>query len=147
MPDVKNDNKHKAVWDWLFQNEEIKRLYFNFSDTQNGNITIATSPANAALKNYTNGDKLKAYDFSLIQYKPMNTVDVNSEENAEIMFDAEKLMDWIDEQERVKNYPRFYGCFVQKVENMPNMPSIAGLDDTVAKYLFSCRITYLESNR
>lgn len=147
MPDVKNDNKHLAVWEWLFQNEEIKRLYFNFSDTQNGNITIATSPANSALKTYTNGDKLKAYDFSLIQYKPMNTVDVNSEENAEIMFDAEKLMDWIDEQERVKNYPRFRGCPVQKVENMPNMPSIAGMDDTVAKYLFSCRITYLEPKR
>ncbi len=142
-----NDNKHLAVWEWLMQNEDIKRLYFNFSDTQNGNITIATSPANAALKKYVNGDKLKAYDFSLIQYKPLNTVDVNSEENAEIMFDAEQLMDWIDEQERRKNYPYFRGCAVQKVESLPNMPSIAGMNDQIAKYLFSCRITYLEPHK
>ena len=139
------ENKHLAVWDWLMQNEDIKRLYFNFSDTRNGNITIATSPAPASLMTYLNGDKLKAYDFALIQYKPLNTVDVNSEENAEIMFDAEQLMEWIDEQERKKNYPYFPGCAVQKVENMPNMPSIAGMDDQIAKYLFSCRITYLEA--
>ena len=141
------ENKHKAVWNWLYQNEDIKRLYFNFSDIQNGNVAIATSPANAALKTYINGDKLKAYDFALIQYKPLNTVDVNSDENADIMFDAEQLMDWIDEQEKRKNYPVFPGCFVQKVENLPNMPSVAGMDDIHTKYLFNCRITYLEPKR
>ena len=144
---TEKDNKHLAVWKWLYQNEDIKRLFFNFSDTQNGNITIATSPGTGALKNYINGDKLKAYDFSMIQYKPLNTVDVNSEENAEIMFDVEKLMEWIEEQERIKNYPYFAGCPIQKVEVLPNMPSIAGIDDAVAKYLFSCRITYLEPKK
>lgn len=144
---AEDKNKHLAVWQWLYQNEDIKRLFFNFSDTQNGNITIATNPASDALKVYLNGDKLKAYDFSLIQYMPLNTVDVNSEENAEIMFDAEKLMEWIEEQEENKNYPYFKGCVVVKVENMPNMPAISGMDDTVAKYLFGCRITYLEPKR
>lgn len=139
-----NENKHTAVWDWLYQNEDIKRLYFNFSDTRTGNTTIATGTANAKIKEYTNGDKLKAYDFSLIQYKTLNTVDVNSEENAETMFDAEKLMEWVEEQDEKKNYPRFKGCVVTKVENMQNMPSLAGMDDATAKYLFSVRITYLE---
>ena len=87
---------------------------------------------------------LRAYDFSLIQYKPLNTVDVNSDENTDIMFDAEKLMEWIDEQEAKKNYPVFPGCFVTKVENLQNMPSVAGMDDNHTKYLFSCRITYLQ---
>ena len=140
-------NKHAAVWNWLYQNEDIKRLYFNFSDAQTGNTTIATSTGNAVLKRYTNGDMMKAYDFALIQYKTLNTVDVNSDENAETMFDAEKLMEWVEEQEEKKNYPYFPGCVVTKVELLQNMPSIAGMDDSVAKYLFSCRIEYLEPKR
>ena len=141
------DNKHDAVMQWLFQNEDVKRLYFNFSDAQNGNVVIATANGNARLKSYLDGSELKAYDFALIQYKPLNTVDVNSNENTEIMFDAEHLMEWINEQENRKNYPVFPGCFVTKVENLHNMPSVAGMNDTEAKYLFSCRITYLQPKR
>ena len=142
-----SDNKHDIVIQWLFQNDDIKRLYFNFSDTTNGTVTIATSSGNRNLKTYADGSEMKAYDFALIQYKPLNTVDVNSNENAEIMFDAEKLMEWLDEQEKKKNYPYFQGCFVTKVENLQNMPSVAGMNDTEAKYLFSCRITYLQPKR
>ena len=141
------DNRHDAVWQWLYQNEQIKRLYFNFSDTDSGNVVIATNSGNNKLKTYTDGSTRRAYDFALIQYLPLNTVDVNSNENAEIMFDAEKLMDWIDEQENTKNYPVFPGCIVTKVENLQSMPSVAGMNDTEAKYLFSCRITYLQKMR
>ena len=142
-----SDNKHDAVMQWLFQNEDIKRLYFNFSDVTNGTVTIATSSGNRNLKTYADGSEMKAYDFALIQYKPLNTVDVNSNENAEIIFDAEKLMEWLDEQEKRKNYPMFVGSLVTKVENLQNMPSVAGMNDTEAKYLFSCRITYLQPKR
>ena len=142
MSDI--DNKHDAVWNWLYQNEQIKRLYFNFSDTETGNTVIATDGGNNKLKEYTDGSILRAYDFALIQYLPLNTVDVNSNENAEVMFDAEQLMEWIDEQNEKRNFPIFKGCTVTKVENLQNMPNVAGMDDTRAKYLFSCRITYLQ---
>ena len=141
------DNKHDILINWLFQNEAIKRLYFNFSDTGNGNVVVATNSGNYVLKRYTDGSSMRAYDFALIQYKPLNTVDVNSNENAEIMFDAEQLMKWIDEQEEKKNYPFFPGCVVTKIENLQNMPSVAGMNDTEAKYLFSCRITYLQKTK
>ena len=141
------DNKHDAVMQWMFQNEDLKRLYFNFSDSAVGNVVLATSSGNRNLKTYLDGSEIKAYDFSIILYKPLNTVDVNSNENAEIMFDAEKMMEWLDKQEERKNYPIFPGCFVTKVENLQNMPSVAGMNDTEAKYLFSCRITYLQPKR
>lgn len=139
-----SDNKHDALMDWLFRNESIRRLYFNFSDTQNGNVVVATNSGNYVIKRFVDGSSVRAYDFALIQYKPLNTVDVNSNENAEVMFDAEQLMDWIDEQEKNRMYPHFDGCVVMKVENLQNMPSVAGMNDTEAKYLFSCRITYLQ---
>ena len=138
------DNKHDAIMDWLFRNENIRRLYFNFSDTQNGNVVVATNSGNYVMKKFIDGSSIRAYDFALIQYKPLNTVDVNSNENAEVMFDAQQLMDWIDEQEKNRTYPIFKGCTVMKVENLQNMPSVAGMNDTEAKYLFSCRITYLQ---
>ena len=139
-----SDNKHDALMEWLFSNESIRRLYFNFSDTQNGNVVVATNSGNYVMKRFVDGSSIRAYDFAMIQYKPLNTVDVNSNENAEIMFDAEQLMDWIDEQEKNRTYPHFQGCTVMKVENLQNMPSVAGMNDTEAKYLFSCRITYLQ---
>ena len=143
---MSEDNKHTAIWNWLYQNEQIKRLYFNFSDVQTGNTVIATSPGRI-IKSYTDGSKMMAYDFAMIQYMNLNTIDVNSEENAETMFDAEQLMEWIDEQERIKNYPVFPNCSVTKVENLQTVPTVAGMDDTRAKYLFSCRITYLQKNK
>ena len=141
------DNRHDAVMEWLYRNEDVKRLYFNFSDTQDGNIVIATGPGNNVLKRYVNGDALKPYDFSLILYKGLNTTDVNSTENAEVMFDVERFMAWVEEQDRLRNYPAFPGVTVAKVENLQNMPSVAGMNDTEAKYLFSCRITYLEKRK
>ena len=139
-----SDNKHDAIMDWLWQNEDVKRLYFNFSDTQTGNIVVATNSGNYVMKRYLDGSSMRAYDFAMIQYKPLNTVDVNSTENAETMFDAEQLMEWVDEQEQKHNYPRFENCTITKVENLHNMPQISGIDDTVAKYRFSCRVTYLQ---
>ena len=143
---MSEDNKHTAIWNWLYENEQIKRLYFNFSDVQTGNTVIATSPGRT-IKTYADGSKMMAYDFAMIQYLNLNTVDVNSEENAETMFDAEQLMEWIEEQDRIKNYPVFRNGFVTKVENLQTVPTVAGMDDTRAKYLFSCRITYLQKNK
>ena len=60
---------------------------------------------------------------------------------------AEQLMEWIDEQERIRNYPNLPNCSVMKVENLQNVPAVSGMDDTRAKYLFSCRITYLQKNK
>ena len=76
------DNKHDAVMQWLYRNEDIKRLFFNFADTQNGNVVIGTGTGNYKLKEYADGSMLRAYDFSMIQYLPLNTFDVNSSENA-----------------------------------------------------------------
>lgn len=139
------ESKSKAVWDWFYGNEEISRLYFNFSDVQLNNTVITTETSDNAVKEFIDGTKEKVFDFAVVQYKELNTVDVNSSENAEVLTDAETLMNWIDEQESKRNYPKFPpNCVITKVENLQNMPSVSGMDDIYVKYLFSCRINYIE---
>ncbi len=35
---------------------------------------------------------------------------------------GQKFMEWIEEQNVIKNYPDFEGCQVKKIENLQNMP-------------------------
>lgn len=144
MTDMSQD-KHLAVWEWLYKNEQISRLYYNFSDSGMDNTVLITLGDNR-IRRYIDGSEMRQYDFSIAQYKEMNATEPNSDENVSVMIDAGKVMQWIEEQEKLHNYPNFPdGCIITKVEPLQAMPSVAGMDEMEAKYLFSCRITYYQS--
>lgn len=139
------DNKHKAIWDWLFANDEISALFFNFSTTEENDTTIAPIVSEKKIKEYIDGSALCCYDFAIIQYRTFNSEVPNVTENTETIFDVEKVMTWIEKQNKIRNFPKFpNGCIVTKVENLQDMPEVAGINDTQAKYMFSCRVSYIQ---
>lgn len=139
------DNKHQAVWDWLYSCPAVKDLFFNFGVAQNDNTIVGTQAAESIIKTYLGGATVREYDFAIIQFKPANTETPNSAENAEILFDTEAVMRWVDEQAKQRNFPAFpANCEIQSIKNLHNMPFVAGQDETGAKYMFTVRITYLE---
>ena len=79
-----------------------------------------------------------------MQYIPVNMDVPNNEENADAMYSVEQFMDWVKSQNAQQSFPVFEGCEVQRVEVLNNMPVVTGQDDEVAKYMFQCRVTYLE---
>jgi len=138
-------NKHSAMWDWVYNCSELSDLFFAFSQNLNGSAVLVPMAKERTVKEYLDGSSIRNYDFSLVLYKPVNAEVPNSTENVDIMVDVEKVMDWVDEQNKSRNFPSFpQGCTVQKVENLQNMPTIAGMDETGAKYMFSCRVTFLQ---
>lgn len=140
-----SDNKSKAVWDWLYGNEEISALFFNFSTTGEMDTVIAPIVSDYAIKKYIDGSSNRQYDFAIIQYRKYTSEVPNVTENVETVFDVEKVMEWIEAQNRKRNFPKFPdGCIVTKVENLQDMPEVAGINDTNAKYMFSCRIRYTQ---
>ena len=69
---------------------------------------------------------------------------VTANEVAEQMQEAQKFMEWIDQQRKARNFPDFEGCKVLSIENLQNMPNLAGVNaaGNVAKYICQCRVRY-----
>ena len=130
--------------DYITQCAEVKDLFFNFSTSKNGDTVIAPIASDYTVQEYIDKSALKWYDFSIIQFWPLST-EPNDSTNADIMFDVEEVMQWISDQEDAENYPNFGDkCEVQEISVLQDIPTVAGQDQSGAKYMFSCRVEYLE---
>ena len=138
------NNRNQALQEWLAQSPYVTDLYFNFSPAEEGVTSVASISGETVLKRYFGGWALKQYDFGVVQFKPINTDVPNNSDNAAEMYDVDLLMDWIKEQNRLRNFPNFEGCTIQRVEVLNNMPVVTGQDDEVARYMCQCRVTYIE---
>ena len=70
--------------------------------------------------------------------------------NLQAMNLGQLFMDWIDEQNRMKNFPNFgENCQVKRIENLQNMPNLATVDweSGIAQYQIPCRVIYFEKER
>ena len=67
--------------------------------------------------------------------------------NLQAMNFAQEFMDWIEKQNKDKNFPDFgEKCQVKKIENLQNMPNLAAVDweNMKAQYMIQCRVLYFE---
>lgn len=138
-------NKNDAMIEYLSQYPDIQSfLYFNSSVDQSGHTSVATSYGEKWEKRYVGGHGIKNYDFALVMHQPQD--DGTTKTNANAMYDVQKFMDWIDEQNRARNFPAFDGCQMLSIQNLQNMPNFAGTDQggKTAKYMFQCRVRYYE---
>ena len=137
------DNRHKAMFDYISECPALHLFYFNFSASEPDASAISVIDGETVLKTDICGNRTIAYDFAVICYRNYST---ENEENIEHMQEVQDFMAWIDEQDRLRHYPDFAGVMVEKIENLQNMPSVAGQDQgrKLAKYMFQVRVTYTE---
>lgn len=139
------ENYNNAIVDFIRQYPELESFpYFNTSTETVGNTSIVTSYGSAWVKRYLHGHGIKSYDFSVVymgQQDSAGTSDINAMQ----MFNADKFMAWIDEQNKNKNFPAFDGADVLSVENLQNQPNFAGTNEAgnVAKYMMQIRVKYM----
>ena len=137
-------NKHEAMVDYMTQCAEVKDLFFNFSTSENGDTVIAPIASDYVVQEYIDKSALKWYDFSIIQFQPLST-EPNDDTNTTVIFDVEAVMQWIIDQEDAENYPDFGDkCEIQEISVLQDIPTVAGQDQSGAKYMFSCRVEYIE---
>lgn len=120
-----------------------KMLGFNFSPESPDNIAFVTNYSDKVRKKYIYGAE-KEYGFTIIITKAYSTD--TDDLNLEAMNFAQAFMDWLDEQNRLKNYPEFpESCQIRKMENLQNMPNLAGINPQgLARYMIQCRLIYFE---
>ncbi len=120
-------------------------LNFNVAPEAPDTIAFVTNYSDKVLKKYIRTGAEKEYGFSIILTKPYSiAVD---DLNLEAMNFAQAFMDWVDEQNRKKNFPAFpEGCQIKKMENLQNMPNLAGInaEEGLAQYMIQCRLIYYE---
>lgn len=98
--------KHDAVTAFFQPKaEELAGQYleFNYSDDYSG-ISLVTNYSDKLLKKYLWGSE-KEYGFSIIIVQPYSTD--TDDLNLTAMNFAQAFMDWLEEQNKKRNYPEF----------------------------------------
>lgn len=120
-------------------------LNFNFTPGSPDEFSLITNYSDKVVKQFINGKTRKAYGFTIKITKHYSTS--KDDLNLECMNFAQAFMDWIEMQDRERNYPDFGdACEIEKMEVLQNMPNLAGVNDdaTGAIYMIQGRILYVE---
>lgn len=153
-------DKNQAIIDFLIQCPTIANnpLFFNFLEAQDENKQIVTQANDISLnRNYVDGSVLKRFIFSLIDfrsvaYQPIPKASGYVSENVEECFDVQGIMDWINEQADLGNYPDFgESCIIDSMKTTSDNPNLNGVDTNVtpalAKYSMSIQIDYVDTSK
>ncbi len=144
-------SKHDAMVAYMSPKvEELagRLLNFNVSPGEEGNISFLTNYSDKIRKKYIRVGSEKEYGFTIVITRTFS--DGTDDLNLDAMNFAQEFMDWIDEQDKKKNYPDFGDkCQIKKIENLQNMPNLASVDweNMIAQYMLQCRVIYFEKER
>jgi hypothetical protein len=138
-------DKEKALHEWAQGNPFLTDyLMFDFLREHQGSCAIAPISGESALKRYINGDAMKVYRFALqVSFALSDSTDDTNTQN---MFTLRQWQHWLEEQERLRQYPNFgESCGDYQIRNLSNTPQMAmRYENGMAKYQFFAEIKYLE---
>ena len=153
-------DKNQAVIDWLIQCPAVSSspLFFNFINAKDDNKQLITQSNDRNIhRPYIDGSVLKRYTFTLIDFKSLTTNAIVKmpgyvNENVDEMLQVQDIIDWINEQADIRNYPDFGEfCIIDELETTSDNPVLNGVDMTVtpalARYSITIRITYLDTSK
>lgn len=144
-----NKLKNQAMINFIKKYPPLyETLYFNSTQNYPQTTSLNTVYSDYAVQEYTCGNSDREFIFAIKQMKNYDSSGT-SDVNLQAINEVQDFMDWIDEQNELKNYPEFpENCYVYKIENLQNMPNLAGTDDQgLAEYMFQCKVCYTEERR
>lgn len=154
-----NIDKNQAIIDFLITCPYIRDnpLFFNFLNAKDDNKQLVVTGNEKSLNvKYIDGSERKRFTFTIIDYKSIAYQAVVKSggyvnENVQEIFETQALMDWINEQERLHNYPNFgTECIIEEMRTLTENPNLNGVDTSaspaLAKYSMSIQIDYIDTN-
>ena len=142
-------SKHDEVK--AFFEDEINTLVgsvlgFNYSPETADSVAIIPQYSDRNIREYINGDKQRQYSFAFVLVRVYSTEPVDLL-NMEAMELGETFMEWVEEQNKNRNYPDLgENCKVEKMEILQDMPNLATVnaEEGLARYMIQGRIVYRE---
>ena len=152
-------DKNQAIIDFLLQCPTIadNPLFFNFLNAEDTSKQIITQ-ANSKVLNqrFIDGSVMRRYTFTIVDfrsvaYQPVPKAEGYVSENVEELLDVQGIMDWVNEQAKLRNFPDFgEDCIIDYMETVTENPNLNGIDTQVtpalAKYSMSIRIDFLDKS-
>lgn len=136
--------KLEAVYNWVKTYEGFKNLDFNFSIGKNNNNVLIPSPNDYVVYEDITGSKIRHLTFSVSNYRYLSNLP-NTKDNLNNMEEVQKFLDWIDTQDKEKNYPEFPdNCTIEYVKNLNNIPTTTGMNNNIARFYSQIQIRYIE---
>lgn len=136
--------KLEAVYNWVKTYEGFKNLDFNFSIGKNNNNVLIPSPNDYVVYEDITGSKIRHLTFSVSNYRHLSNLP-NTKDNLNNMEEVQKFLDWIDTQNKEKNYPEFPdNCTIEYVKNLNNIPTTTGMNNNIARFYSQIQIRYIE---
>lgn len=153
-------DKNEAIISFLLDCPVIANnpLFFNFINAKDNNNQIVTSGNDTALQvKYIDGSILKEYIFTIILFKSVSQnavvkIEGYQDENVSDLADVQSLIDWINEQASVYNFPDFgEDCTVDSMETLTSTPVLEEVDTSVqpalGRYSIAIRIKYVDKSK
>lgn len=153
-------DKNQAVINFLIQCPQIRDnpLFFNFAEAKNDNKQIVTMANDKSInKGFVDGSVSKRFTFTLIDYRSINyqalvKLPNYQNENVSEFLDIQSIMDWVNEQNELRNFPDFGNdCVIENMRTATDEPNLNGVDTSVspslAKYSMSIIIEYLDNSK
>ena len=124
-------------------------LYFNFIHAEDSTTQILTDSNDIyATKKYIDGSELNLYNFTIIMFRSVSPNAIARvigypNENIVDLADIQALIDWVTEQNELKNFPNFgENCIVQSIKSTTLNPIFSGIDTEVSPNLAVYNVTF-----
>lgn len=153
-------DRNEAVIEYLMDCPQIRDnpLFFNFLNAKDDNKQFLTTANDKAVdRSFIDGSVLREFTFTIVDYRSIAYQAVVKDtgypnENVEEFLDVQGMIDWIEDQEQLKNYPDFgTGYEVQEIKALTDSPRLNGVDTSIspalAKYSISIQIDYLDTTK
>lgn len=153
-------DKNEAIINYLITCPEIRDnpLYFNFIHGNEDDKQIITASNEKTIdRPYVDGSVLKRFTFTIIDFKSVAyravvKDGIHPDENVEDLLQVQNIIDWITEQNDLKNFPDFgEDCVIEEITTTANNPNLNGVDSNVspalAKYSISIQVNYIDYSK
>ena len=150
-------DKTKAMIEYLLTCPSIAQspLYFNFINADNDDKQLVTVANDRTVNTtYIDGSVQKRFQFTLIDYRSvayqeLAKLHIDSNENVEEFLDIQGIVDWIEDQNKLKLFPNFgEDCLIDSITTMTDNPSLNGVDTNskpaLAKYSITIQVDYID---
>ena len=136
--------KLEQVYNWIKTYSGFKNLYFNFGVAKNNNTILIPAPNDYLVYEDITGAKIRLLTFSISHYRHLSNLP-NTTDNLDNIEEVQKFLDWIDTQEKEKNYPILDdNCTVEYIKNLSDLPTTTATNNNLSRFYSQIQIQYIE---
>ena len=135
--------RHEAMFEWMGTYPKIHDIYtFDFGKVKN-DTNVFQMISESSVKTDITGEETVQYKFGISEYKSY-TNDPFTNENIENVEAVDEFIEWVEQQDKIRNFPHIEGANVEKVKAVRTGSGIDAADPImrIAQYTFLVIVTY-----